>query len=489
VNYIKGTDRDQVILFPEAVDDYIDENNTVKFVDVFVDSLDLVKLGFKHSELQATGRPPYNPADMLKLYIYGYLNRIRSSRRLEKEAGRNLELIWLLKQLAPDFKTIANFRKDNAKALRSVFREFTLLCKNLDLFGAELIAVDGSKFRAQNAKKKSFNKDKLSRTIRDIDKKISDYMDDLDENDESESQIKKPSAKELQEKIDGLKNRRTEYKRILADLEASGNTGVSLTDPDSRLMMSNQKVEVCYNVQMSVDSKYKLIVDFEMSDSPADQGQLSNMAKRAKEILDADNLEVLADKGYYDPKDIKDCMDSGITPTVPRPRTNRRKAGGLFAKAEFTYDSLQDCHICPAGQNLTLQTHARAYGKNMRRYQTDACKDCRLKQQCTKASRRTIERWEHEHLLEEMQVRVEADKEKYRLRQHLSEHPFGTLKRGFDQGYLLLKRFQKVRGEFSLSALAYNIKRAIKIVGVQGLIEAARRPGRILPLNFASLSN
>lgn len=472
MDYIKGAPRDQIILFPESVDDYIAEDNPVKFTDAFVDSLDLVKLGFKYSELKQTGRPPYDPADMLKLYIYGYLNRIRSSRRLEKEAARNLELIWLLKKLIPDYKTIANFRKDNLDPLRKTFREFTLVCKKLNLFGAELIAVDGSKFRAQNSKKKSFNKDKLNRSIKVMDEKIAGYMAELEYNDKLEESSKTPKAKELKEKIEALKTRKEERQELLKDLEVSGDTGVSLTDPDSRLMMSNQRFEVCYNVQMTVDAKHKLIVDYEVIDKGVDHGQLCEMATRAKEILETDNIEVLADKGYYDAKDIKACIDNGIIPTIPKPARNPAKGGGLFGKDQFAYDRSKDCYVCPGGRELEFKKTMPRNGKILRLYRTLYCQNCELKPACTETGNRTVYRWEYEHLLEEMQLRVETDKAKIRQRQQLSEHPFGTIKRGFDQGHLLLKRLKKVRGEFSLSVLAYNIKRTINILGVPGLVDA-----------------
>lgn len=476
MDYIKGGSRDQVILFPEAIDDYIDENNPVKFVDAFVESLDLAELGFKYSRLKQTGRPPYNPADILKLYIYGYLNRVRSSRRLEKEAARNVELMWLLKKLVPDHKTIANFRVDNLKALKATAREFTLICKKLDLFGAELIAVDGSKFRAQNSKKRNFTAAKLRRTIKAIDEKIDTYIADLEENDQLEESSQKPSAGELREKIAALKAGKEKHADMLEEMNRSGTNEISLTDSDARLMMNSQRVELCYNTQIAVDDKHKLIVEADVINTSADQGQLSSMCQRAKETLGAGNIEVLADKGYYDSLDIKACLDDGTTPLIPRPARRPPRSGGFFSKARFKYEPDADVFICPAGDKLAFQ-HARPWrGKTMRLYQTNRCPKCRLKASCTPTASRTVSRWEHEAILEAMEARIEANKDKFRQRQWLVEHPFGTMKRSFDQGYMLLRGLDKVRTEFSLTVLAYNMKRAVKIVGIQGLI-AAVRPG------------
>lgn len=303
--YIEGISRKQVILFPDVIDDYIEDNNEVRFIDAFVDSLDLLKLGFKHSELESTGRPPYNPRDLLKLYIYGYINRIRSSRSLEKEANRNVGVMWLLKKLTPDFKTIADFRKDNKEAIKAVFREFVLLCKHLNLFSGELVAIDGSKFKAVNSKKRNFTEQKLKDKIKEIDDKINTYLKELEDNDNSEANIMPVSVKELEAKIESLKERKYEYQELLRKLKGCSDTQISLTDPDSRVMVNNQRIDVCYNVQTTVDEKHKLILDHEVTNVIKDSAQLSKMANRAKEILGVEGLEVLADKGYYDMEEVK----------------------------------------------------------------------------------------------------------------------------------------------------------------------------------------
>jgi len=473
MSYIEGVARNQLILFPESIDDYIEEDNSVQFIEAFVDSLNLEELGFKYSLPEATGRPPYNPADMLKLYLYGYLNRVRSSRSLEKETHRNIELMWLLKKLTPDFKTIADFRKDNKKAIKKVCQEFTLLCKRLNLFGGELVAIDGSKFKAVNSKKRNFNEAKLKKAIKEIDEKVDGYLAELEDNDKEEAHVSRPDAEDIKTKVMMLKERGRKYRELLTELKDSGETQISLTDADSRAMLNNQKIEVCYNVQTTVDSKHKLIVDHKVTNEATDYGQLSQMSKRAKEILGVEELEVLADKGYYNGEEVKECIDNGIIPYIPKPAGNKgvspSEAG--YHKDRFRYDADEDIYICPAGSKLFFKGTTRYRGKVMRIYKGEDCLGCCVRDKCIRnGKRRVIYRWEHENILEEMGERVQADKEKVRVRQWLSEHPFGTIKRSFNQGYMLLKGLEKVSAEASLSVLAYNIKRVINIVGLRELI-------------------
>jgi transposase len=313
LSFIQGTPRSDVLLFPEAIDDYVSEDNPVRFIEAFVEGLDLHQLGFTRSAPAHTGRPAYAPADLLKLYIYGYLNRTRSSRLLERESHRNLELIWLLRKLRPDFKTIADFRKDNVEAIKRVCREFTLLCKRLELFGGELLAIDGSKFKAQNSKRRNFTSEKLEKTIKEIDAKIQSYLDQLDEADEEEAEVKAPTAEQLKEKIEQLRQRKENYEQIQQQLNESGQSQISLTDPDSRAMKVSQGTDVCYNVQTVVDAKHKLIVEHEVTNEPTDQAQLSKMAVRAKQTLGVEQLEAVADCGYYDGAEVKKCAEEGIT--------------------------------------------------------------------------------------------------------------------------------------------------------------------------------
>ncbi len=473
VNYIQGRDRHQKTSFPETLDDYIKEDNPVRFIDAYIDQLDLQQLGFQHTILNETGRPPYNPADMLKLYVYGYLNRIRSSRSLEREAGRNLELMWLIARLQPDFKTIADFRKDNLKAIKMVCKDFAMLCKRLELFGSELVAIDGSKFRAVNSKKRNYNEKKLRRALKDIETKIDLYTQELDEEDSKELEQSKPTTEELKEKISQIKERQQKYERILEQLLTSGQSQISLTDPDSRLMPVGQGVEVCYNVQSAVDEKYKLIVVADVTNEVTDQAQLSVMAKEAKAVLGVENLEAVADTGYYDGSEVKSCEQEGINCYIPKANTSANTKLGLFGKEQFTYNAEKDCYQCPAGKELTYRYTTIEEGREIRYYSTSACKTCPLKTQCTRNKRnRRITRWVHEEVLERMQKRMAAEPEKYRKRNMMVEHPFGTIKRWMDQGYFLMRGIEKVRAEFSLSVLAYNIKRVITILGIPAMVAA-----------------
>jgi len=470
MSYIKGSDRNQIILFPEVIDDYITEENQVRFIDVFVNKLDIS--AFKYSQSKNIGRPSYNPKDLLKLYIYGYLNAIRSSRKLEKETHRNIELFWLVEKLRPDFKTIADFRKDNKEAIRQVFREFTLICKNLKLFGRELIAVDGSKFAAVNSKKKAFTKDKLKEKLEAIDKHIKDYLDELDENDDEESDIDNPTRKELEEKIKSLENRKNEYQKLQEQLESSEDTQICLTDPDSRMMKTaGGGRDVCYNIQIAVDAKHNIIVDYDTTNHENDLNELSNISIKAKEVLGVETIETLADKGYYTNSEVKKCIDNGIIPYVPKPRVQNAK--GYFSKGDFRYDKDKDLYVCPNSCELSHRKNRNDKGLKFKIYQGKTCNNCVLKPKCTKNKRgRMIERWEHEEIMEEMEIRLKGNQEKFKKRQSTVEPVFGTLKRNFNQGYFLMKGIPKVNAEFGLSALAYNIKRAINEVGIQKLIQA-----------------
>jgi len=314
MGYIEGQDRNQIILFPESIDEYVSDNNAIRIIDEYIEQLDLEGLHFNRAATPSLGRPPYHPKDLLKLYIYGYFNRIRSSRRLEQEAIRNLEVIWLIRKLKPDFKTIADFRKDNKQALKKVFRDFTRLCDEWELFGKELVAIDGSKFRACNAKKNNYNQKKLARHLAYLDEKIEGYLKELDHHDRAESPDRKPDAKEIKERIQQLKDRREKYESYQRELKQSGGNEVSTTDPDARLMAnSNNHVEVSYNVQTTVDAKHKLIADFKVTQKPNDLGELAHMALRAKKLFGNKAFEALADKGYYQAQDLKKCTKNGIT--------------------------------------------------------------------------------------------------------------------------------------------------------------------------------
>ena len=483
--YVEGVDRKQVILLPDVLDDYVDENNPVRFIDAFVDRLDLVKLGFKHAEPKETGRPPYHPADMLKLYVYGYLNQIRSSRKLERECSRNLELMWLMGRLTPDFKTISNFRKDNVDCVKKVFKEFVYFLQDLDLFGAELVGIDGSKFKAVNATNRNFNVKNLAFRIRRIEEKIERYVKELEEGDriEEEREAGEESAllakrrEYLKEKLERLRNQTEDLKDASEKLKESGQEQISLTDQDSRLMKNNGKFEVCYNVQASVDEKNKLIVDYDATNEGEDRNQLSKMAKGTKETLRVDELKVTADRGFSNSLETKACVDEGITPYVPE-----QKAGGryrhtgvpepAFHKDKFVYSAESDTYMCPAGNEMRFcKMDSDAAGRLMRVYRTDACNGCQFRSICTNNRLgRLIRRWEHEQIIDEMRERLKREPMKIAIRKELSEHPFGTMKIAFNQGYLLLKGLRKVTGEVGFTMLAYNMRRAINILGSKALL-------------------
>lgn len=466
--YVKGSDRKQVIFFPEAIDDYITEENPVQFIDAYVDSLDLKKLNFKHASTKKTGRPPYNPADLLKLYIYGYLNRTRSSRSLEKEALRNLEVMWLVKKLSPDFKTIADFRKDNIKAIKQVSRQFVLFCKKINLFGAELVSVDGSKFKASNSKDKNFSENKLKKRIENIDKKLDDYFLELEANDKKEEHVDELKADELKEKIQMIKERKSNYEGLLNELKENDDKQISLTDPDARAMKNGQKTEVCYNVQTTVDAKHKLILDHKVTNDTSDQNQLYNMARRAKTILSVDSIEVTADKGYFNTQHMKKCLDNNITPFVPV--LNSRREKHFYPKEEFKYIKEKDAYLCPAGETLSFSGISTVKGRENKIYKSKSCKNCNTKAKCTGGSYRRIQRYKYEHLIDEVREKLVCSPGKMKTRMTLSEHPFGTIKRSFNQGYMLTRGLKKAGTEISLSVLTYNIKRALNIVGIKELI-------------------
>lgn len=476
MGYIQGVHRQQVVMFPELLDDYIADDNAVRFVDAFVNNFDMQALGFERAIAKEMGRPAYHPGSLLKLYIYGYLNRIRSSRKLETEAKRNLEVMWLLGKLTPDFKTIADFRRDNGEAIRAVYREFTSLCRSLDLFGGELVAIDGSKFKAVNSRERNFTKGKLKAQKKRVEDKIERYLQELDENDAQETDRKKWTREELQEKIEWLQKRKETYEELQQEVDESGENQISMTDPDARSMTlgSNRGTMVGYNVQISVDAKHKLIVDHEVTNECNDMNQLNSMAVRAKEVLEVDSLEVVADSGYYNSQEIKDCQDHNIVPYVPQTNSSTNKKVGLYTKEDFRYDAENDCYWCPAGEALRFsRCGTNRHRRKMRYYTTKACTTCALKSKCIRSKGcRRIQRWEHEEVLENLAQRLRAKPDKIKQRKALVEHPFGIIKWSMDQGYFLTRRLCKVRTEMSLTMLAYNMKRVMGLMSIEQLLAA-----------------
>ena len=475
--FVEGVGRDQSSLFPAALDDYVGEDNPVRAVDVFVDGLDLRKLGFTGVDPLAMGRPGYHPATMLKLYIYGYLNRIPSSRRLERECQRNLELMWLTGRLAPDFKTIADFRKDNGKPIREVCRMFVALCRQLNLLSTAGVAIDGSKFKAVNARDKNFTEAKMKRRLERIDESIARYMAQLETADRQTAQggdVPEAKVKRLNDKIVKLKEEVVRLNTINDQLQNSEDKQVSLTDPDARSMATSGKDTgiVGYNVQAAVDTTHHLIVAHEVTNVGTDRSALAGTAELARVEMGAEKLDVVADRGYYSGEEIKSCEDTGITVTLPKPQTSGAKAAGRFGKQDFVYVAAEDVYRCPAGEKLTFRFAGMDDGKLMRRYWTSSCADCPLKSQCTTGPERRVSRWEHEAVLETVQARLDRTPEAMTVRRSTAEHPFGTIKCWMGATHFLTMTLPKVATEMALNVLAYNIKRVIAILGVRELLVA-----------------
>jgi len=469
----RGLDRSQTLMFPERLEDYVAAENPVRFLDAFVGQLDLGALGFAKAQVAATGRPPYDPAALLKLYLYGYLHRIRSSRLLETECQRNVEVIWLLGKLAPDFKTIADFRKDNLKPLRAVSGQFTVLCRKLELFGGQLLAIDGSKFGAVNARDQNFNAAKLEELIGRADARLAEYLQALDRADAAEPTMEALDQAQLAAKIAALREKQEWHKELLAQLQDGEEKQVSVTDPDTRKMPTAQGTIVGYNAQMAVDDKHKLIAADEVTNQVTDYQQLANVALAAKANLEIKQAEVVADAGYYNAAEVDRCVEAGITPMIPKADTSANSARGLYGKSRFRYDEKKDVYVCPAGAELTHRFNTYELGRELRYYRASGCKTCALKKQCTRnKANRTITREANEGLMEAMAARMKAQPWKFKLRKTLAEHPFGTIKRWFGYTHFLLKGLEKVRCEWSLTTLAYNLKRVLNLVSFEKLMMA-----------------
>jgi len=480
--FVQGADRQQTTLLPECLDDWVDENNPVRAVDVFVDTLDLRGLGFEGVVPAATGRPAYHPSPMLKLYIYGYVNRVQSSRRLEREAGRNLEVMWLTGRLVPDHKTIADFRKDNGPAIKKVCAQFVALCRKLGLLAKAIVAIDGSKFKAVNSRDNNFTKGKMDRRLAQIEDSVARYLSQLDSADRQASAGEEPSevlaarTTRLKEKLAKLEEEVMRLKAIEKAMLASPDQQISFTDPDSRSMATSGRGSgmVGYNVQTAVDTTNHLIVAHQVSNVGTDRSQLANMANQAKVALEAESLEAVADRGYFKGEEILACEEAGITVTLPKPQTSGAKSEGRFGKQDFRYVAEKDIYICPAGEKLAHHFTNEEHGLVLRRYWTNACHACALKAQCTKGPQRRITRWEHEHVVEAVQTRLDKNPNAMRTRRETVEHPFGTLKMRMGATHFLMKTLPKVATEMALHVLAYNLTRVMNIVGVKPLLAAIR---------------
>lgn len=474
--FIEGEERSQVTLLPECLDDYITEDNPVRVVDVFVDELRLHELGFDGAEPAVTGRPSYHPAVLLKIYIYGYLNRVQSSRRLEREAQRNVELMWLTGRLAPDFKTIADFRKDHGDAIRRVCREFVLLCRRLKLFTDGIVAIDGSRFKAVNNPDKNFTDRKVQARMEQLEQNIKHYLAELDRADRDPATVLPGRVDRLREKIARVKEQMRALGEIGKQMKATEDGQLSLTDPDARAMATGSRGSgiVGYNVQAAVDAKHHMIVAHEVTNVGHDRDQLATMAQLAKQETGERELIALADRGYYEGYEILKCEQAGIAAVVPKPLTSNNRAEGLFDKRDFVYDERKNEYRCPAGQIAIYRSTRTERGKTLHRYWSSACPACPMKPRCTTGPNRHIARWEHESVLDVVQERLDRAPEAMRLRQQTVEHVFGTLKAWMGSTHFLTRTLPRVRTEMSLQVLAYNLKRAINILGAVRLIAAVK---------------
>ena len=483
--------RQQDMLLPPCVDEYVSQNNPVRAIDAYVDTLDLQALGFANSQaVISAGQPAYNPAALLKLYLYGYLQGIRSSRKLECEASRNLEVMWLVEGLRPTYKTIADFRKVNSAALKAANRDFMLLCKELTLFGGEQVAVDGSFFKANASKATIYTEDKLNQQLDELDKKIADYHQALVEQDAADERSGQGSwveDRQLQQKLERLRNKQAEKTALLHQLKDSGDKQVSTVDPDARLLSKRGQTVAGYNVQIVVDDKHKLIVATDVSQDGNDVHQLAPMLAKAQDLLQAENLTGLADSGYYEGNQLKTCEDQNISVYVAIPDKSKANAAkGRLTREQFSYDPEHDCYRCPQGNSLTAsgKPHQKN-GKWLTCYKSKSsdCSQCPLREQCLgeKAAIKQIQRWEHEAVIERHQQRMEQKPGIMKTRGALVEHPFGVLKHRAGMNHFLMRGLEKCRGEFSLMVLGYNFTRLLNILGADALRDyCARRPGNTL---------
>jgi len=477
--FIEGADRTQVTLLPECLDDYIAEDNPVRVVDAYVEELDLQELGFEGAEPAATGRPAYHPAVLLKIYIYGYLNRIQSSRRLEREAQRNVELMWLTERLAPDFKTIADFRRDNGPGIRNVCRRFIVLCRDLKLFSEALVAIDGSKFKAVNSRDRNFTSGKIDKRQQQIEESIQRYLDALETADRTQPPDLEAKTERLKDKIDRLRRQMRQLDQTKEKLQTQPDGQLSLTDPDARSMTSHGKATgvVGYNVQAAVDAKHHLIVAHEVTNVGSDRAQLSPMAQAARDAMGKTTLKAVADRGYYNAPQIKACHDAGIATILPKPTTSNAKAEGRFDKADFVYIARDDEYECPAGQRAIYRFSREENGLLLRRYWSSACPRCPMKAQCTPSDYRRISRWEHEAVLEAVQRRLDKQPQAMTIRRRTVEHVFGTLKHWMGSTHFLTRTLANVSTEMSLHVLAYNLKRVMSILGIRKTVKAISLAG------------
>jgi transposase len=478
--FIEGQDRHQVTLLPESLDDFIAVDNVARVVDAFVDELDLEDLGFEGVNPADTGRPSYHPAVLLKIYVYGYLNRIQSSRRLERECQRNIELMWLTGRLAPDFKTIADFRRHSGKGIRNACRQFVTLCRELKLFSEATVAIDGSKFKAVNSRERNFTEGKLDRRQREIEANVQRYLDAMETADRTMPEDWLIKTARLGGKIRDLRQKMKDLHGMRQQLRATADGQISLTDPDARAMSTHSNLGtamVGYNVQAAVDTKHHLIVAHEVTNAGHDRAQLSKMAHAAREAMGKRRIKAIADRGYYSGPELKRCEDAGIEAYVSKPMTSNAKADGRYSKDDFVYLTRSDEYRCPAGERLRLHHTSVESGLKIRYYWTSKCPDCPLKAKCTTGTERRVRRWEHEAVLEVVQRRLAKQPDTMLLRKQTIEHVFGTLKHWMGWTHFLTRGMQNAGTEMSLNVLAYNLKRVMSILGIPETMKAMKLAG------------
>jgi len=474
--FIEGEDRSHVTLLPECLDDYIAEDNPVRVVDAFVEELDLHGLGFDGVEPRDTGRPSYHPSVLLKIYIYGYLNRIQSSRRLERECQRNVELMWLTGHLAPDFKTIADFRKNSGRGIRNACCQFVMICRQLKLLAHASVAVDGSKFKAVNNRDRNFTPHKLEQRMRQVEESIERYLSALETADRTQPVDLELKTTRLQDKLTSLRQQMKQLRAIESKLLQQPDKQLSLTDPDARSMATSGRGTgmVGYNVQMAADTKHHLIVAHDVTNVGHDRSELWPMAKQAREAVGKEKLEVIADRGYFSGTEILACEQAGIKTLVPKPMTSNSRAEGRFSKLDFIYIAKDDEYLCPAGERLRRHQTRFEDGLNISVYWTYICPQCPLKTQCTTGNERRVRRWEHEAVLDAMQRRLDRKPDAMKVRRRTIEHGFGTLKHWMGSAHFLMKTLHHVGTEMSLHVLAYNLRRVMSVLGIAKTMKAMR---------------
>jgi len=469
MRHITGTAREQIWLEAPSLDDYVGEDNLVRLIDLFVDAQDLEKMGFSHSKTKETGRPPYHPGDMAKLYIYGYLNRTRSSRRLEAETLRNVEVMWLMKNLKPDDKTICNFRKENPDGIKELYRSFNKICLQASLIGGEISSLDGTKIKADNSRKNRYTKEEAANILLRLDKKVDEYMAELDKND-AETDFDREKVMSI---LNRLSERKTKFETILRKIEENGGEPVCTTDEEAKLMKQGggKGFDVCYNVQAAVDGKHGLVVEYEVTDSCNDMNELSGMAIAAKDAMEADKLKILADTGYSNGKEISKCEESGIECYIPSAKPSRQPEDERYHRKNFPYSPETDTVTCPEGNELSYKRTRERDGNRVYANRS-ACLSCLCKEKCTKSKTlREIEINPYQPCVILANDRAKANPDLYKRRQELSEHPFGVVKSVWGFGQFLCRGKAKTSCETALMFLAFNLRRAINVKGVKKLME------------------